>query len=296
MSLAVTIENDALRMEVFPQFGGKVGSIVDKADKFELLFDYAAELPTGSEYDRSYSEGWHAGWDECFPAVGPGPYPSHPYKGIAVPDHGELWGLPANAAPTREGITTVWHGLRFGYVFTRKLHLDGPSIVAEYSVSNLAPFDLHFVWAQHALMSLASDVELRLGPVPCRISHDAQGQELGIRLDWPTSQEGLDFSQPMSLPARQGWKIFTNDPIREPFRIIYPSRTRQLVIDYSSPDELPAYWGIWISTGGWMGHKHFAIEPTSGRYDQLDRSAKDGSAGRVAPSARREWVVRWTVS
>ena len=40
----VTIENDAVRMDVWPTLGGKVSSIIDKADKFELLFNYPCEL------------------------------------------------------------------------------------------------------------------------------------------------------------------------------------------------------------------------------------------------------------
>ena len=50
-----------------------------------------------------------------------------------------------------------------------------------------------------------------------------------------------------------------------------------------------------INTGGWAGHRHFAIEPTTGRFDQIDRAINDHSAGRVAPLGRREWAVRWEV-
>ena len=58
---------------------------------------------------------------------------------------------------------------------------------------------------------------------------------------------------------------------------------------------MPAYWGIWINTGGWAGHRHFAVEPTTGRYDQLERAIHDESAGRVGPLGRRDWSVRWDV-
>ncbi|MEA2736411.1 MAG: hypothetical protein QOE14_2862, partial [Humisphaera sp.] len=93
----VTIENDAVRMEVWPTLGGKVSSIVDKADKFELLFNYPDELPTEAQYDIPYTHGWYAGWDECFPARAPGPYVGPPYNGVDVPDPGALWGLPTIA-------------------------------------------------------------------------------------------------------------------------------------------------------------------------------------------------------
>jgi hypothetical protein len=59
---------------------------------------------------------------------------------------------------------------------------------------------------------------------------------------------------------------------------------------------MPAYWGLWINTGGWCGHKHFALEPTTGRFDDLERAVADHSVGRIPPLSKRSWVVRWTVS
>jgi hypothetical protein len=295
MSLPVTIENDALKLEVYPQFGGKVLSIIDKADKYELLFDYPTDFPTNCQYDQPYPSSYYAGWDECFPAVGAGPHPSHPYKGINVPDHGELWSLPTVAVPTKDGITTEWHGLRFGYTFSRKLWIDGPSIHAEYCVQNLAPFDFQFVWAMHSLMSLHSPVELEMPGGTYRLSHDHLLQRSDAPFDWPITGAGDNLKRPDNLPQKQGWKIFSAEPISTPAIVRYPARNRGLKIEYSSDDALAAYWGVWINTGGWVTHHHFAIEPTTGRFDEVDRSAKDGSAGRVAALGRSGWRVRWTL-
>src|ERR1700742_4555867 len=173
MSQPVTVENEAVRLQVWPTFGGKVSSLVDKADGYELLFDYPAELPTRPRYDEPFDDSWFAGWDECFPAVAPGRYPGRPYDGIGIPDHGELWGLPTTAVPTKDGITTVWHGLRFGYRLTRKLYLDGPTINAEYTLVNLAPFEFRFVWQMHSLMAMSAPVEIDLAhPRLFRLSQD----------------------------------------------------------------------------------------------------------------------------
>jgi len=295
MSQPVTIENDQLRIQVWPQIGGKVSSIVDKADRFELLFNYPAELPLTAQYDQPFSNSWYAGWDECFPAVAPSKYIGHPYDGISSPDHGELWGLPTTAVPTRDGITTVWHGLRFGYRLARKLYLDGPSVVAEYQLINLAPFEFRFVWAMHALLAMTQPVQLQLaGPDEFRFSHDAQGNEVQRSFNWPVLND-LDLSWPDQLPTRQAWKLFSLYPIEAPANIVYPSRQRSLQLQYESQDSLPAYWGIWINTGGWAGHRHFALEPTTGRFDQLDRSIRDHSAGRLPSSGRCAWAIRWTV-
>jgi hypothetical protein len=279
MTQPVQFESDSLRAEVWPQFGGRVGSLVDKADEYELLFSYPAELPSGGLYDASYIDAWHAGWDECFPAVAACKYVGHPYDEIPVPEHGEIWGLPTTAVPSRAGITTVWHGLRFGYRLTRKLRLEENGIVAEYVLINLAPFDFHFVWSQHPLLAME---------VPMRVELPGLAEQGG--------EGGLDFSNPASLPTRQLWRRFSQSPIAEPVRIVYPSRHRQLEISYSSSTDLPAYWGIWLNTGGWAGHRSLAISPITGRADALRAAIADRSAGVVGPMDRADWTVRWTVS
>ncbi len=296
MSQPVTVENDAVRLQVWPTFGGKVSSLVDKADGFELMFDYPAELPTRPRYDEPFDDGWYAGWDECFPAVAAGKYPGRPYDGIGVPDHGELWGLPTTAVPTKDGITTVWHGLRFGYRLTRKLHLVEADVRSEYTLVNLAPFEFRFVWAQHALLSMRSPTSIAAGAAGrWRYSHDADGVDHQRPFDWPAVDPGVDLSDPASLPAGRGWKAFGLDPIAGPLVVRYPERGRSVTVDYQSDDGLAAHWGVWMNTGGWGNNRNFTVEPTTGRYDQLDRAAADGSAGRVAAGGRRDWSVRWTV-
>jgi len=297
MAHPVNIENDALRMSVWPGVGGKVSSVVDKADGYEILFGYPTELPEQPVYDVSYGDGWYAGWDECFPGIAPAPYLGHPYDGIRVPDHGELWGLPTVAVPTKNGITCVWHGLRFGYRLTRKLFLDGPTLHAEYTLVNLAPFPFHFVWAMHALKSMISPAEFDVGPARAwRYSHDADGLEFHREFQWPVVGEGEDLSNTKNLAARKAWKVYSTEPIAGPVQVRYPKRNRTLAIEFDRVEEGPAaYWGVWINNGGWAGVKHFSIEPTIGRYDALDRAIRDHSAGVVGPLAKTEWAVRWTV-
>jgi hypothetical protein len=307
----ITIENDALSIEVWPQFGGKVASVIDKADNFDVLFSYPTEFPSGPQYDSAYNKTWYAGWDECFPAIIPCKYLRHPYEGIAVPDHGELWGLPTTAVPTKGGITTVWHGLRFGYRLTRKLFLDGPTVNAEYTLVNLAPFDFYFVWAQHPIMSVAQPARIILPGKgrPFRYSHSQVALPVDQPFEWPTLRSagdggggaagggvGLDLSRPADLPAGDTWKVFSQDPIDSPLTVAYPERGRSLRIEYASESNVAAYWGIWINSGGWGGHRHFAVEATTGRFDQIDRAMRDGSAGQVAPLGRVDWSTRWTMA
>jgi len=291
----VTIENEYFKIDVWPKLGGKISSIIDKADGYELMFNYPAELPDESMYGKPYDSTWYAGWDECFPAVGSGNYVGHPYDHIPIPDHGEVYSIPCTAVPTKDGITIVSHGLRFGYRFTRKLQLIENKLVAKYSAVNLAPFEFRFVWAQHALTSMEGGVEFDLpSGAPWRWSHGVAGIEHQKPFTWPMLEGQGDLSAPAKLPV-EGWKVFSVDAITAPAIIRYPKRKRQLEIAYTS-ETVKAYWGLWLSTGGWSGQHHYAMEPTSGRFDQLDRSIQDGSAGRIPPLGTVEWQTAWTIA
>jgi hypothetical protein len=292
----VCIENDDLELEVWPQFGGKVSSIRDKADGFNLLFSYPDELPTRNRYDAPYANSWHAGWDECFPAIAGGPYSGHPYDGIPVPDHGELWGLPTTAVPTNNGITTVWNGLRFGYRLTRKLQLDGPTISAQYTLTNFAPFPFHFVWAMHAMLAMEQPIELRPPQGPYVWTHNAESKTIDQPFDWPMAGGGADLSHPQTLPAKQGWKSYSESPIAAPATVRYPGRGRRLQIEYAPGESGPAaYWGVWVNTGGWAAQRQAGIQPTFGRHDTLGASIRDHSCGTIEPMGRCEWSVKLSV-
>jgi hypothetical protein len=284
MSLPVTIENDHLKLDVWPQFGGKVASMVDKADGFELLYNIPEELPTRCQYDMAYDAGFSSGWDECFPAVAPGAYPLHPYQGVPIPDHGELWPLPTTAVPTRDGITTVWHGLRFGYRLTRKLYLEGPAVVAEYTLINLAPFDFRFAWSPSLLLSTASPIELALADAP-----------MAGGFLWPQVDAGTRFTTFDALPTGQAWSLLSDAPLTTPAVVRYPQRGRQLAISYDSDDALRAWWTINLDTGTLAGNRHVSVAPITARSESLNVAVDLDTAATVKASGRATWSMRVAV-
>src|SRR5512137_2831249 len=92
-SPAWRLEDDALRIIVVPEAGGKIVSLLDRRTGYEWLIQPAHAnpfrlLPPGSVYNDEQV----GGWDEMLPTIlaGPDPEPG-PYEGAALPDHGELW-------------------------------------------------------------------------------------------------------------------------------------------------------------------------------------------------------------
>jgi hypothetical protein len=113
---------------------------------------------------------------------------------------------------------------------------------------------------------------------------------------WPSTKAGEDLSHPNSLPAERGWKVFSREPVSQPAIVRYPTRNRLLKIEFTSEDQLTAYWGLWVNTGGWVRHKHFAVEPTTGRFDEIDRAVRDGSAARAPASGKLAWKVQLSLA
>lgn len=279
MSQPVIIENDHLRLDIWPQFGGKVSSIIDKHDNHELLLTLPTELPTRCLYAMPFADGWPAGWDECFPAIAPGPYPLHPYESVAVPDHGELWPLPTTSVPNRDGITTVWHGLRFGYRLTRKLYIESASVICEYTLVNLAPFDFRFAWTPQILLSTHSPIEIDLG----------EPQRLHNGLDWPALDEQNAYDRFEHLPDGLAWRVHGQSPIRRPARVRYVDRKRLLEIEFESDSGIDGFWGVSVNTGSSSGQRYLAVAPVTARCDDLASAVADASAAVLPASGRATW-------
>src|SRR5204862_1529032 len=121
------------------------------------------------------------------------------------------------------------------------------------------------VWAMHALMSLRSPVQLDIGAKRFRLANNATGVPIDEEFVWPKSSTGEDFTRPLELPSNCAWKLYSIEPITRPAIVRYPARGREVRIGFESDTHPQAYWGIWINTGGWVHHHHFAIEPTTGR-------------------------------
>src|SRR5438128_9495905 len=106
------LENDELRVEVLPERGAMVASLVERATGREWL----DQPPTGPERSARlgdvYGGAEACGWDECFPTVNPVAYPEPPWQGAPLADHGELWSRPWSWERTDDTVVTRIEGAR----------------------------------------------------------------------------------------------------------------------------------------------------------------------------------------
>jgi hypothetical protein len=264
---SLELANDGLRVVVFPELGGKIASLVSRRTGREWLWrnphlPYRRAAP-GDSYVALHDTG---GIDECFPTVAPSE---------SLPDHGELWSR-AWTIEERGGdrVALSVLGPRESYRFRRTLHLPRAAARLElaYELESHSDRELPFVWCLHALFAIEPGMQVELpDATPIRVPDP---QSAGF-----TPSATKRFAGPLS---RGGVALRTADG-RESLRLRF------------DPAEVP-FVGLWQNYAGWSGadtppYFNLAIEPSIGDRDGLDDARARGTAGILAPRARRAWRI-----
>jgi len=250
----VRLENDALSVEVIPQLGGKITSLRDRVTGREWLWTnpYLERRPA-SPGESYVAQHDTGGIDECFPSV-----------------HGELWSRPWTVERrTDSELALAVRGLR------RALRLapDAARVELDYELANDTGRELAFVYCLHALFAV----------------------EPGTRIFAP-------FSTPIGVvpdPGAPGFvpraeKRFVGPLSRGEAALVTADGRERLELRFD-PAALP-FLGLWTNYGAWSGagtppYFNAALEPGIGDDDDLERARANGTAGALAPGARRGWRI-----
>lgn len=265
---ALEISNEQIAVIVVPDLGGKIASITHLRSQKEWLWknpylQYQKPLYAAS-YIREFDLG---GLDECFPTVAPAFYPSVPWAGTAVPDHGEVWSQPWDVQVTQSSeerltLSAGCYGVRFPYRFERAIVIEAERAAArlEYRVSNLSPFALPFIWSIHPLLRIEPGMRLSLPETVSQIRVDFSTDDLfgkmGTLQPWPLATDAtgqtVDLSEIQPPSFGQGVKYFTlplqgSDPIET--TLSDPQGEHSFRFRFR-PDEI-SHVGVWMNYAGW---------------------------------------------
>ncbi len=155
------LENGKLAVTVIPECGGKIQSIYDMEKKKEYIWQSPWEHFRKGQYDSLFESGEFSGFDDMFPTVSECYYPSGPWKGTKVPDHGEVWSLPYDFEIKDDSVVLSVNGVRFPYRLQKTLSFSDASILRiDYKAFNLTGFDFDFIWAAHPLFNCNESMEI----------------------------------------------------------------------------------------------------------------------------------------
>lgn len=190
---AFQVDTGSLTLTVIPALGGKISSLRDTRNGREWLW-HNPRLPYRTfPHGSGYVEADTGGWDECFPTVDACQYPTQPWSGAAIQDHGELWSQQPSFEVEDEGdmivLRTRWQGIALPYRFERTIGLAPKSarLRFDYAVHNTSDHQMPVIWAAHPLMAIEPGMRL-LVPDGARFNATAVFPQGALR-----SRRGLSF-------------------------------------------------------------------------------------------------------
>ena len=285
------LENESLRIEVLPEFGGKISLIVALPSGTEMLQPQLRPVvprTAGLAFDKSDA----SGWDECLPTVSACTLPG----GEAMQDHGDLWRIPwdvleQDATSVRMSVAATSLPLRF----TRALRVEGSSLFLDYEVSNVGDRPAEYVWSAHPLFAVeAGDRIVLPSDIKEVLVEGSGGGRLGAagsRVAWPGP---FELDHVLAPDANVGDKLYAAAPA-EGWAALERVRSGLRLEVHFDAAVLP-WLGLWICYGGWpegaatRGYC-VALEPCTAPADSLARAIKEGHARTLAPGEAHTWSI-----
>ncbi|MBI4056157.1 MAG: DUF5107 domain-containing protein [Elusimicrobia bacterium] len=295
----VLLENDLLRLEIFPTLGAKIYRLIHKPTDTNLLWNNShiepREVPLGSNYDDNFS----GGWDELFPNDAPGMV-----EGKNLPDHGELWAQPWDVEIHRERSSATIHLTCLGTVTTTHMEkwvtLKAGSNVIHFrhKLTNLGAHPLKFLWKLHPAMAISPDHRIDVpgttvepvhpdwsriagaGPHPWPLAPSREGSSLDLRRIPPAQDGTKEFVYVRGL--KEGWCAITDTRKKLGFGLVFPKEV------------FTSVW-LFMTFGGWRGHYTAILEPCTAYPKDLNTAIRTGNCGRLASGRSLEVEVKAVV-
>lgn len=269
-----------LALVVMPELGAKLCSLRDVRSGREWLWRHPRipyqRVPHGSSYIREADTG---GWDECFPSVSECNYPSPPFQGALIQDHGELWSQKPsfNVIEGDDSVTLYarWHGIALRYVFERTITIsaDSSKLHFEYNVRNTSDAPLQWIWSAHPLIGIEPGMQLLVPPsarfhVGGTLPSNLLTQDSGLH--FPMHVGKTDLTTLPDASANIAIKLWS-DPLDEGWATLRATDGEfQLRWDPILSPQL----GLWLNLGAWGAdggapYYNLGLEPCIGAQDSL---------------------------
>ncbi|MBB5316943.1 aldose epimerase family protein [Tunturibacter empetritectus] len=291
----LSLQNELLRIEVLPSFGGKISSLASMRTGEEFLLPpLNGYHPASPNADFSQSDG--GGFDECLPSVARSESiaDEHP-----IPDHGDLWRQRWQVDSQNAAITLHVDAVSRPLRLTRKISLKGSSVILDYDLFNRSNSPTTWLWSAHPLLRVDAGDHIVLPNGINELSVEYSAGNL-FRTDssiaWPlaksTSGAIVDLSEVADKDGVTAHKLFA--------RIgnlgwggLYRRRISQGLILRFDPSALP-FIGIWICSGAWPENgakKQYtvALEPTTSNKDSLASAVHHGTACHLDSQEHFRW-------
>lgn len=300
---AVTIESDMLAVQFMPELGAKMVSLVCRKTGREFLAQAAGAEYKVLEYDGDYVESECSGFDDMFPTIDRVFYDSYPWKGVEIPDHGEICGLPWDCERGSDSLHMSVHGVRFPYRLEKRIEFETPNVLKiDYRAVNLSEFDMDFLWAAHPMINAEEGGEILVpyengAAVTCGFSWDEGLAGYGDAMTWPQARGRDGKARALNVtPARDeegnNYKFFFDHKMPDGWCAYrYPDGGPLLRLSFPA-DKVP-YLCVWVNEGSFHGLHNVAMEPCTGSYDRPDLAKQHRQNSVLKARDEYSWYLKF---
>lgn len=295
-------ENNRIRVELVPERGSKLVSLVDKDTKREWIFSNNSSWEKPLKYGMQFKDGDHEGWDEMFPAVVTSPYPERPWNNVVIPDHGEVWTLFWENKLMDKVAKLIVYGVQIPYILQKEYELIKQDLKISYTLYNNSPFRFCFLWVAHPLLKIEEGMKIETDKsLNSAIIYLSEGQRLGSfndKISYPVvkNKNGTFDLSMIDEPERKYADKYWLEGIYKSgqARIFHPKTNESLVFNFD-PKEIP-FLGIWINYGGYCNEYNIALEPAIGFLDDLYVAYNMNKFGIVNAYSIKKWSLSVSVN
>ncbi len=160
------LHNEALRVEILPDLGGKIWSLEDLRLGRQFLWQQPGLapkiLPQGSDYDENF----FGGMDELLPNDIP-----EEVGGRSLVDHGELWNSSLDVREVDGGMFLEGRLPLTPLSYSKRLSLQGSELRLDYRLKNLGPAPLDLLWKLHPALRISQGCEIQVPAATAQVGH-----------------------------------------------------------------------------------------------------------------------------
>lgn len=299
----ITLENQYLRLQMLPEVGSKITSLLYRPDHREFLFQ-----PPNPEqpyrvpgYGALFKHFDNSGFDECLPTVSACRYTGKHFQSD-LPDHGEVWSVPWEYEASGDSAELRCKCAQMPLTFHKNIRLKQDSLWISYKVENHSDYALDYLWSSHPLLAVRPGDRVMVPPEVHEVfidqSHTGRFGGFGDHVSWPLATDrnniGSDLSFLLPPTADTAEKYFTPRLSQGWCALHSPSDGHSITFRFD-PKVIP-FVGMWINQGGWprnSASRHYtvALEPCSGAPDSLEKAVEYGQASTLAGKETKRWEM-----
>ncbi len=295
----LVLENEKVRVVLMPEFGARILSIIYKPTETEFVWHNPRVPIMKPTYQPEFED--MSGLFDCVPTC-----ESCTFKRWKLPMYGEVASEPWRLVRTEKkpGSVTVRMQRkceRYPLTVCKSITLtkNGSTLKLDYKLTNLSDEMLEYHYSGHNTLRINPNYRIVLPPEVTKLKRgmavtDRLGN-LGDEVAWPMttdrSGETVDLSKVGQPCDGTGENLYT--PKLTESWCAALNESRKEAIGFSFQAKILPYLLVWINWGGYLGYYHMALEPSTGRPDNLQVAVNEWrNFATLEPRAEASWITK----